>query len=78
MDVDDMMRLRVISMMLSFCRVFFILREDTKRVVSLGFSKILSTRIILQIEQAACDFRGPGSAIGGIAIGGGGSICGGE
>ena len=32
----------------------------------------------LQIEQAARDFRGPGSAIGGIAIGDGGSICGGE
>ena len=32
----------------------------------------------LQIEQAARDFRGPGSAIGGIAIGGGGSIYGGE
>lgn len=65
MDVDDMMRLRVISM-LSFCRVFFVLREDTKRVVSLGFSKILSTIIILQIEQAADDFR-TGAIIRGIA-----------
>lgn len=65
MDVDDMMRLRVISMMLSFCRVFFVFTRREK-VVSLGFSKILSTIIILQIEQAADDFR-TGAIIRGIA-----------
>ena len=64
MDVDDMMRLRVISM-LSFCRVFFVFTRREK-VVSLGFSKILSTIIILQIEQAADDFR-TGAIIRGIA-----------